>query len=447
MTDDTLSDVDALAPVRAALVQRYARHVSASVFVEDASRLDLRYSDGAVHDLTRSEHGGSAVRLTDARGGSSFRATGARDADEVLRAVHGDPPRTPRGRPSRPDELAEPAAELLTLLATIDASARRTAAVEQVLVDAELVRRRIAVVTRDDVLSDVRTLVYLTVRAVARNGSRTATGFMTPATSGAVGALDGERIGETVARRSATSLHARPAPIAHLPVVVGPGRGIVLIHEACCHPLEGDEVLLGSVHAGRLGERIGAEGLTILDDPTIPSAVGSYAFDDEGVATSATRVVEDGRLSSYLLDRSSAAALRATSTGNGRVDSFRSPVIPRMSNTSVAPGPWTPAEIIADTPRGIYAENVGGGEVVESTGEFVFRVLDGFLIEDGRLTDPIEETTVSGQGASVLAGIDRVGDDVALGAAKCGKFGQFVPVGVHGPTLRIDSLLVGGTQR
>lgn len=439
--------VDTYDPVRDLLRRRYPRHGSASVFVEDASRLDLRYGSGCVQDVTLSEHGGSSVRTSDSRAGSVFRACGARTPAEVLRAVDGDTDGRPQGRPSRGEALEARVPGLLELLAAVDAAAREQPEVEQVLVDAELVDRRITVVTREEVRSEVRTLAYLTVRAVARRGDRVTTGFLTPATSGDLAGLDGASIGATAARRATTSLDARPAPIARMPVVVGPGRGIVLVHEACCHPLEGDEVLRGSIYADRLGDRIASPGLTIVDDPTAPSAVGTYGFDDEGVPASPTTVVDDGHLTSLLLDRTTAAALGAAPTGNGRVDAFRSPVVPRMSNTCVAAGTWSPADIVADTAHGIYAENVGGGEVVESTGEFVFRVLDGFLIENGRLTDPIEETTVSGQGAQVLASIDRVGDDVALGAARCGKFGQFVPVGVQGPTLRITSLLVGGTQR
>jgi len=452
MSVATTADVELYLPARDALRRRYARHLGATAFVEQAARLAVRFSDGHLQDLTLSEHGGSALRTVDAHAASTFRATGAAGPGALLLAIDGD------GAPGSPvpdaEHLAAPEVlesstdALRDLLHRVDRAAREhDDRVTQVLVDAEVVDRHVTVVTRDDVRQERRHLVYLTVRALARQGQRVTTGFMTPATSGAMADLDGALIGVTVARRAVTSLDARPAPIEHLPVIVGPGRGTVLVHEACCHPLEGDEVRRGSTYAARRGERIAVPDLTIVDDPTVPGAVGSYGFDDEGVTARPTPVVEDGYLRAFLLDEMSGAALGHASTGNGRVDGFRSPVLPRMSNTCVAPGRSSAAEIVADTPRGIYAENVGGGEVVEATGEFVFRVLNGYLVEDGRITDPIEETTVAGRGADVLQAIDRIGDDVALGAAKCGKFGQFLPVGVQGPTLRIASLLVGGTAR
>jgi TldD protein len=222
---------------------------------------------------------------------------------------------------------------------------------------------------------------------------------------------------------------------------------MVLIHEACCHPLEADEVLRSSVYRDRLGTAIASEAVTIVDDALVPGAAGSYRVDDEGVTARATPLVEEGRLVSFLTDRLGALRLGVGATGNGRRDTYRSTALPRMSNTRVAAGEAEPEELVATVRRGVFARHVGGGEVVESTGDFVFRITNGFLIEDGRITDPIEETTVRGNGAEVLRDVELVASDVAVAAARCGKHGQFVPVGLVGPTLKIRSLLVGGTVR
>ena len=165
-----------------------------------------------------------------------------------------------------------------------------------------------------------------------------------------------------------------------------------------------------------------------------------------GVPGSPTTLIENGRLAGYLTDQDTAARLGIGSSGNGRCRDASRPPLPRMSNTCLKNGTDSVEDLIAATGTGIYAEHIGGGEVIESTGEFTFRVTNGYLIENGRVTDPISETTISGTGAGVLTGIDAVANDTAVGAAKCGKFGQWVPVGVVGPTLRVRSLFVGGTQ-
>ena len=231
-----------------------------------------------------------------------------------------------------------------------------------------------------------------------------------------------------------------------MPIVVAGGRGIVMLHEACCHPLEGDEVIRGSIYASRVGDAIASPLVNVTDDPTVVGAVGSYVYDDEGVLASPTPLIVDGVLSGFLTDSDSAARLAVERSGNGRCRDMSHPPLPRMSNTCLANGESSVEDLVASTESGIYAENIGGGEMIESTGEFTFRVTNGYRIENGQITDPISETTISGTGESVLNGIDGVANDSSVGAAKCGKFGQWVPVGVIGPTLRVSSLFVGGTQ-
>lgn len=434
----------------------------AGLFVEEGVRIGLRYADSRVADVTYNHVRGASVRWVTAQD-VRYRSTDVVDVDDILHLL-GQAGPTPlsdwrrdgahgRPRPAVGDNGAkeqhdDTIGRLAHLAAAVDAAARDVDdRITRVLIDVEHHSQSVCAVTLEGGSTDNRHLLYLTVRAVARSGERIASSYYTPATSDPDGVLDPVAIGREAAKRALQSLVARPAPIRHMPIVVGPGRGMVLIHEACCHPLEGDEVLRGSVYAGRLGTRIAAEHVSIDDDSLVPGAVGTYRIDDEGVPGRRTALVTDGVLRSYLTDRLSAARLGVAPSGNGRRDGYQSMPLPRMSNTCVHPGPHSPESIIADTKFGLYAEHVGGGEVVESTGDFVFRVTNGYLIENGRLTDPIQETTVSGNGAAVLNDIDAVGNDVQVGAAKCGKYGQFLPVGVVGPTLRIRSLLVGGTEQ
>jgi TldD protein len=425
-------------------------------FVEDTLRLCARFSGGAVADVIVTSERGTCVRRIDEES-VVFRCS-AEVGNEVVEelaagldggggAEHAGP--TGSAASIGDAEAIEELEAFLGILADVDRAARAADdRIREVSVDGERQWQRVCVAPLfGQPVREVRELLYLTIRTVAAEGSRLATGFYTPATSTPASGFAAAAAGEEAARRALHALHARPAPARELPVVVGPGRGMVLIHEACCHPVETDEVLRGSIYADRLGAPIAAPLVTVLDDPLVAGGVGSYRFDDDGTPASPTTIVDAGRLRSFLSDRVTSLQLGVSATGNGRRQSYRHASLPRMSNTCLAAGDATPEEIISDTPIGIYAQHLGGGEVVESTGDFVFRVTNGFYIENGRLTDPIEETTIRGNGARVLLDIDAVGNDVELGAAKCGKFGQLVPVGVMGPSIRISSLVIGGTER
>lgn len=352
-----------------------------------------------------------------------------------------------RVRLSRPESrelVADRARELVEIASAVEAAAREAEpSVSSVLLDAEVTIQDVWI-TADGIPQghDHRETLYLTVRAVANRDGRRATGFLTPGLTGG-GLVDATAIGREVARRAAAGLDAVEAPGGRMPVVVGPGRGAVLIHEACCHPLEGDEVIRGSVYARKLGEQVAAPCVTITDDPTVEGGVGSARLDDEGTPAAPTVLVSTGRLENFLLDRASAQTLGSPSTGNGRRASWRSPVIPRMTNTVVSSGTADPMDLVGSVRDGIYAEHVGGGQVSEQTGEFVFRVLNARRIRNGRLAEPVRETTLAGTGPEVLRSIEGLGNDSALGSAKCGKHGQLVPVGVAGPTMLIRELLVG----
>jgi TldD protein len=231
-----------------------------------------------------------------------------------------------------------------------------------------------------------------------------------------------------------------------MPVVLGPGGGGVLFHEACGHGLEADHIVKGaSVFRGRVGEKIASPLVNGVDDGTIPGAWGSQAYDDEGVPTERTVLFADGELVNLLYDRVRAEQDGVASTGNGRRQSYASLPIPRMRNSFILGGESRPEDVVAGTPRGLYAAVLGGGQVNPATGDFVFGVAEGYLIEDGRITVPVRGANLIGNGPTILAAIDAVADDVETRDGVCGKEGQGAPVSNGSPTLRIARMTVGGT--
>jgi TldD protein len=233
-----------------------------------------------------------------------------------------------------------------------------------------------------------------------------------------------------------------------MPVVIANGWGGVLFHEAVGHGLEADHVEKhSSVYAGMLGQAVAESIVTLIDDATIPEHRGSFRVDDEGTPGQRTALVVDGVLAAYLTDRKRARLLGLPASGNGRRQSFQYLPFPRMTNLYIRPGGASPDAILADTPRGLYVASLGGGQVDTTSGQFVFSVTEGYLIENGRLGAPVRGATLAGDSFGVLRRIDAIGDDFALdpGLGTCGKLGQWVPVGVGQPTLRVSELIVGGT--
>lgn len=404
-----------------------------------------RYAEGRFSDISLQQGSASAARFV-TRNGLRHRAVPGIDPSIASdRALDGSVRQSPEPMRPMPEWMA--IGHIDTMMQRITQGARdHDPAVERVVIDFDLSDSTLCLTDGVDVHQENRLLSYFTIRVIARRRDRVATGFFTPGVSDSLGSIDAEASGREVARRAVAGLDARPAPVGHMPIVVAGGRGIVMLHEACCHPLEGDEVVRGSIYTSRVGEAIASPLVSVTDDPTVVGAVGSYVRDDEGVLASPTPLIVDGVLSGFLTDSDSAARLALERSGNGRCRDTSCPPLPRMSNTCLANGGSSVEDLIASTESGIYAENIGGGEMIESTGEFTFRVTNGYRIENGRVTDPISETTISGTGESVLNGIDGVANDSSVGAAKCGKFGQWVAVGVVGPTLRVKSLFVGGTQ-
>jgi TldD protein len=255
-----------------------------------------------------------------------------------------------------------------------------------------------------------------------------------------------ERAGRSAAEQAVRMLAAVAAPTGEMPVVVAAGRG-VMFHEAVGHGLEADAILRdASVFAGRIGEQVASERVTLIDDATVPNERGSFNVDDEGTPATQTLLIEKGRLLSYMHSRRTAHLMKASPTANGRRESYRHPAIPRMSNTYLARGADTADELIHSTPRGIYAVDFGGGEVDPISGQFTFGLREAYLIEDGRVTAPIRGANLVGSGPDVLKEIDGVAADFGNWPGTCGKADQAVPVTSGCPTLRIASITVGGTQ-
>ena len=295
---------------------------------------------------------------------------------------------------------------------------------------------------------DDRTRLRLGVQVVARRDGRVETGHETRGGHAGFELLDDrpEAVAEAAARKALIALDAVDAPAGKMPVVVGNGFGGVLLHEAIGHGLEADAVQKqASVYAGRVGDKLAEDFVTAYDDGRKPGEWGSDGIDDEGTPTQRTTIIEGGRLTSYLYDKLRAQKGRALSTGNGRRESFRSLPLPRMTNTYFAPGDATPADLISGTERGLYAVSFGGGQVEPATGDFVFGVSEGYLIENGQVTSPVRGATLIGNGPEALAAIDGIAGDLQIATGFCGKGGQRVPAGVGQPHVRLRALTVGGT--
>jgi TldD protein len=254
---------------------------------------------------------------------------------------------------------------------------------------------------------------------------------------------------DTAIAQALVNCSAIQAPAGVMPVVLGPGLPAVLLHEAVGHGLEADFNRKGSsVYSNSMGEKVASSLCTIVDDGTIAHRRGSLTIDDEGVGSQNTVLIENGYLKGYMYDRQSALLMGKESTGNGRRESYSSVVMPRMTNTYMLPGESDPGEIVASVENGIYAVDFSGGEVDITSGQFVFTASEAYLIENGKITHPISNATLIGNGSDVLQKISMVGNDLALdnGQGMCGKEGQSVEVGVGQPTLKIDSMTVGGSN-
>lgn len=311
----------------------------------------------------------------------------------------------------------------------------------------------VVMVARSDGLlaADVRPLVRLSLQVIVEeNGNRE------QGVAGGGGRFDYAYFNDDILRdyaakavhQAVVNLDAKPAPAGAMTVVLSSGWPGILLHEAIGHGLEGDFNRKGSsAFSGRVGERVAAAGVTVVDDGTISQRRGSLNIDDEGNPTQCTSLIEDGILKGYLQDNLNARLMNVPVTGNGRRESFAHIPMPRMTNTYMLNGDKDPEEIISSVKHGMYAVNFGGGQVDITSGKFVFSAAEAYMIEDGKIAYPVKGATLIGNGPDVLTRVSMIGNDLDFdpGVGTCGKEGQSVPVGVGQPTLRIDGLTVGGT--
>ena len=366
----------------------------------------------------------------------------------------GAPPRDLYPVRTAPTEV--PVAAKIALLNEIDAHVRRTdPRIQQVMASLVSEHRHILIAASDGTLvGDVQPLVRINVQVLAedKEGRREA-GYQ-----GAGGRFDLARlldpegwkpVADEAVRLALVNLEAKPCPAGTMDVVLGPGWPGILLHEAIGHGLEGDfNRKKTSAFADRIGERVAAEGVTVIDDGTIAERRGSLNVDDEGTATQRTVLIENGILRGYMQDRQNARLMGGSSTGNGRRESYAHLPMPRMTNTFMLAGQDEPEEIIRSVDKGLYAVTFGGGQVDITSGKFVFSASEAYRIENGAVTSPVKGATLIGNGPDVLLRVSRIGHDLALdpGVGSCGKDGQSVPVGVGLPTLRVDQMTVGGTE-
>jgi len=437
----------------------------AEVFAERRRGQTLAIDEQRIESVQSGAEEGAGVRVVDGNTTYFAHVDGLdpadveRAADEAAAALGAErtEPRPLQAREVAPLPIERrpegvPAERKAALLRELDERARaKGGEIVQLNASYGEARREVTIANSDGLLSDDdRTRVRIGVQAVARRGDSVETGAETLGAHRGFELLEDDpgQIAEQAAAKALTLLDAVPAPSGSMPVVVGGGFGGVLFHEMTGHGLEADHIQKGaSVYVGKLGERVAEPLLNAYDDGRLPGEWGSDAIDDEGQPTQKTQVIEGGRLTSYLYDRLTAERDGVASTGNGRRESFRALPIPRMTNTYIAPGDATPEAIIAEVEKGFYAVSFGGGQVDPATGDFVFGVSEGYLIENGKVTSPCRGATLIGNCLDALAAIDAVGDDFFMKTGICGKGGQKVPVGTGQGHVRVRAMTVGGTER
>jgi len=439
----------------------------AEVFVEDRVSLSLRLEDGKIEEAVSGVDRGGSVRVI--RGLSTeFGYVDAVDEPSLLRlaeelarsrfdggtTTRDVARRAPAGEPRGPGVESSPARDRVAanaaLLRLADETARGLSGeVRQVVAVYGESRQRVWIAGSDGSWnSDERIRKMVAVSVMAQRGALLQVGRETLAVQGSLEDFQEEALAalaSTAAQKALTMLDSVPAPAGRMPVVLANGFGGVLFHEACGHGLEADYILKKtSVWEGKKGQRVAGPQVFAFDDGVGAGMWGSARCDDEGVQCQRTTVIEAGILTGYLTDRLRGEHLGLPLTGNGRRQDYRHLPYPRMTNTYFGPGENTPEQIIADTPRALYAKSLSGGEVNPATGDFVFGVAEGYLIEGGMVTTPVRGATLIGSGVDVLLNIDAIADDLDIKPGTCGKEGQHVSVGSGQPTLRIRELTVGG---
>jgi len=437
------------------------------LFIEDSRSESFLWDDGRMKSASYDASQGFGLRIVSGERAGYGHAS-LLDEDSVARAadaarlakrghegtLDASPPRTNRALYKDIDPLDAPGFTAKTdLLAEIDAYLRaRDPHVVQATVSIAGSRRAVKIVRPDgETFEDARPLVRINVACTVERDGRRESG------SAGAGGREGyevfiaperwKALAEEALRIALVNLDAEPAPVGEMDVVLGPGWPGVLLHEAVGHGLEGDFNRKGtSAFAGKIGERVAAPGVTVIDDGTFENRRGSLTIDDEGTPTGRTVLIEDGILRGYLQDRMNARLMGVAPTGNGRRESYAHTPMPRMTNTFMTAGEREPEEIVRALKRGVYAVNFGGGQVDITSGKFVFQCTEAYLVENGAIVHPVKGATLIGDGPTALTRVTMIGNDLKLddGVGTCGKGGQSVPVGVGQPTLYITGLTVGG---
>ncbi len=442
----------------------------ADLYVEKRRSRSLRLEEEKIEDVSSGCEVGAGVRVlrgetvsyayTNDLGGPSLletarvAAAAARAGEE--RAVDLEKPLRVlpllAEHPVEVDADAFAREEKLALLARADQAARDAGPhVVQVVAALGETRQELLVASSlGEMVRDTRLRVRMVVQAVAARGGEMQTGHEAP---GMLGGYELFRIfppeeaGRTAAEQALTMLDARPAPSGPMAVVIANATGGVLFHEACGHSLEADAVhKQASVFMDKLGGKVASPLLNAYDDATLTNRWGSFCYDDEGVRAQRTPLIEGGVLRGFINDRKRSLRDGTAPTGNGRRQSYRFVPVPRMTNTYIEAGEAAREDVIADTPLGLYARKLGGGEVNPVTGDFIFSVTEGYMIRSGEVAEAVKGATLIGNGPRVLMDIDAIADDLDFDTGMCGKDGQTVPVCTGQPTLRVRELVVGGTS-
>src|SRR5918999_1507275 len=438
----------------------------AELLVEDRRSTALRLDDSRLEDVSSGVDVGAGIRIISGDR-SSYAFTNLLTTEALVDAARAARAGVSEASPGKVSDLrtvegptehsvriapeSVPMGDKAAALHSADDAARSVgAAVRQVTCSYGDVHQRVLIVASDGRRAeDDRTRTRFVVQVVAARDGEIATGYEAPGHSGGYELLDArppDQIARAAATKALTMLDARPSPAGEFPVVLAPGTGGVLIHEACGHGLEADALVKqASVYADRRGERFGSEAVTIVDDGTDMGAWGSFGVDDEGTPAQRTVLFDKGVLVGHMSKLRAPRQIGRPSTGNGRRQSYAHLPIVRMSNTYLLPGADDPEEIVRSVSRGVYAATFAGGEVNPATGNFVFGMSEAYLIENGELTHPLKGANLIGNGPRVLGAISAIGSDFDRKEGVCGKDGQHAPVTNGMSTVLLDRMTVGGT--
>jgi TldD protein len=438
----------------------------AEVFAEDSASASALLDDRKIEELSSGRSRGAGIRVVEGEttgfahtadlseagliAAAQAAAAVARQGGGGTRTVALGPASVfDRGSRRLPSSIDK--ADKIELLKRADEAARGSGdAIGQVSVGLGDSRRRVLVANSDGLFAeDEQVRTRFNVTCVANGDTGLQTGFDSLARTEGYEIFERfavEDIARVAAARALTKLSARPAPSGEIPVVLAGGSGGILFHEACGHGLEADAVMKeASVYAGKVGELVASPLVTLVDDGTVLGEWGNFDIDDEGNRPARNVLIQDGVLTDYMWDWLRARKAGRASSGNGRRQNYQCLPMVRMTNTYLLAGKEKASEIIAQTPHGVYIKKLGGGQVNTATGDFVFGTTEAYMIENGRITEPLRDANLIGNGPEVLKRIDAVADDFDMTPGTCGKDGQSVPVGCGQATMRLSGITLGGT--